>query len=408
MATNLTRYHDKVVGTGRSTHHLKRWQCQWSDRMNQKLLHTPEGVRDIYKEECERKLELEQRLKRVMISYGFEPVETPSFEFIDVFSSEVGTISSRELYKFFDREGNTLSLRPDFTPSIARAVCKYFAEEEFPVRLWYQGHAFINHSSYQGRAKESTHSGAELIGDESAGSDAEIVAMAAESMRAAGLEEFQISLGNVQFFSALAERAGLKDDEERELALLLHNRNSFGAEKFLQDLKLAKELQEAFTAMPSLFGGEEVLEKALSFAQKADAPKAVSSIRRLMEVSELLKAYEVDRYISFDLGMMSTYHYYTGIIFRGYTYGTGDAVVKGGRYDSLLKHFGKDLPAIGFAAVIDELMKALERQKIRLQAGEERTVLTYTQKNAMSVIKEACRIRRAGGAVVLKRMKEEE
>ena len=88
--------------------------------MSQKLLHTPEGVRDIYGKEYAGKLHVERQLRECIRLYGYEDIQTPTFEFFDVFSREIGTTPSKELYKFFDKEGNTLVLRPDFTPSIAR------------------------------------------------------------------------------------------------------------------------------------------------------------------------------------------------------------------------------------------------------------------------------------------------
>ena len=131
--------------------------------MNKKVLHTPDGVRDIILEECEQKHETEQRLLQVIASFGYRGIETPSFEFFDVFGREVGTTPSNELFKFFDRDGNTLVLRPDFTPSIARSAVRYFVDDEeeaAPVRLCYAGSTFINHSSYRGRLRESTQIGA--------------------------------------------------------------------------------------------------------------------------------------------------------------------------------------------------------------------------------------------------------
>jgi ATP phosphoribosyltransferase regulatory subunit len=77
----------------------------------------------------------------------------------------VGTTPSRELYKFFDREGNTLVLRPDFTPSVARCAAKYFRESSEPLRFCYEGSAFQNTANLQGKLHESTELGAELIGD---------------------------------------------------------------------------------------------------------------------------------------------------------------------------------------------------------------------------------------------------
>ena len=222
--------------------------------MIQKILHTPEGVRDIYNEECERKLALEEHLRQVLNSYGYRDIETPTFEFFDVYSREVGTISSRELYKFFDREGNTLVLRPDFTPSIARAASKYFMNEERPVRLCYLGNTFVNNSSYQGRLKENTQLGAELIGDTTPEADAEILAMAVESLQKAGLRDFQISVGHVQFFASLAKEAGLDEGTEEELKQLIRNKNNFGVEQLLSEANISEQLKEIFISLPALLG----------------------------------------------------------------------------------------------------------------------------------------------------------
>ena len=137
--------------------------------MKRQLLHTPEGVRDIYNDECEKKLILQDELLKVQKQYGYHPIQTPTFEFFDTFGREIGTTPSKDLYKFFDREGNTLVLRPDITPSIARCAAMYFGEEKMPIRLCYMGNTFLNNSSYQGRLKESTQLGAELLGDSKIG-----------------------------------------------------------------------------------------------------------------------------------------------------------------------------------------------------------------------------------------------
>lgn len=89
----------------------------------QRIFHTPEGVRDIYNGECSQKRKVQEKIHRVFHQYGYEDIETPTFEYFEVFSREVGTIPSKELYKFFDREGNTLVLRPDFTPVCIQSLC---------------------------------------------------------------------------------------------------------------------------------------------------------------------------------------------------------------------------------------------------------------------------------------------
>ena len=198
-----------------------------------RLIHTPEGVRDVYNQECTKKLYLENQIEQVFHAFGYQDIETPTFEFFDVFGREVGTTPSRELYKFFDRDGNTLVLRPDFTPSIARAASMYFMEETMPIRLCYRGSSFVNSSSYQGRLKESTQMGVELLNDDSAMADAEIIAMTVKVMLDAGLTDFQISIGHVGFFQALAEEAALAEDVLNELKELISIKNHFGAEELL-------------------------------------------------------------------------------------------------------------------------------------------------------------------------------
>ena len=151
---------------------------------------------------------MEAKLKSRLLLYGYEEIQTPSFEFFDIFNTERGTVSSREMYKFFDREGNTLVLRPDITPSIARAVSKYYAQESMPMRFCYLGHTFRNNSSYQGRLKEITQLGAELIGSSDAHADAEVIAVATELLLLSGLENFQVDGRSGRFFQSACRRGG--------------------------------------------------------------------------------------------------------------------------------------------------------------------------------------------------------
>ena len=163
--------------------------------INNDLLHTPDGMRDTYGEEMARKQSVIDRIKNRIHLYGYEDIQTPTLEFYDVFSSEVGTTPVRELYKLLDNEGNLLVLRPDFTPSVARCAAKYFMDEKRPLRFCYQGSTFSNTSDLQGKLKETIQMGAELMNDGSPQADGEMIAMLIESLLAAGLTEFQISVG---------------------------------------------------------------------------------------------------------------------------------------------------------------------------------------------------------------------
>ena len=351
-----------------------------------KLLHTPEGVRDIYNVECGKKLALEGRIKKVFHLYGYHDIQTPTFEYFDVFRKEIGTVPSNELYKFFDKDGNTLALRPDITPSIARAAATLFQDEELPIRLCYTGSTFVNHSNYQGRLRETTQMGAELMGDDSVEADAEMLALVIESMLTIGLKEFQLSVGNVDFFQSLIEDACLDEEAELRVRELINNRNYFGVEEFLDSIQVKRSSKEAFSALNELVGGIDILAQAKNIAPNS---KGVMAVKRLEKIYDTLKLYGVEKFVTFDLSMSGTYGYYTGIIFRGYTFGTGDAIVKGGRYDHLLEKFGKESASIGF--VIDELMNALIRQKVRIVYTRKNTLILYDegkQREAIALAKD--------------------
>ena len=368
--------------------------------MNQNLLHTPEGVRDIYGKEYAGKLKLEELIHGKLKSFGYQDIQTPSFEFFDVFSREIGTTPSKELYKFFDKEGNTLVLRPDFTPSMARCAAKYFMEETFPIQFCYSGNTFTNISSLQGKLCEVTQMGAELIGDGSVEADAEMIAMLIGCLKNAGLLQFQVTIGQADYFRGLCEAAGLTKETELALRENVSGKNIFGVEDILKQQHIAEEYREAFLRITELFGSVEVLHRA---EQLVSNERSLEAVERLKQLYELLTVYGAQQYVSFDFGMLSKYHYYTGVTFRAYTYGVGDAVAKGGRYDNLLKTFGKDAPAVGFVVVLDDLMTAMASQKLTVPVKENQALLVYEDAAFVKALARANTLRESGVCVELMR-----
>ncbi len=362
------------------------------------LLHTPEGVRDLYNGECARKLAVQSRISKTFHRYGYQDIETPTFEFFDIFQKERGSVSSREMFKFFDRENNTLVLKPDVTPAVARCVAKYFMDETVPVRLCYRERTFINNSSYQGRLKEITQTGVELVGDGSADADAEMLVMVIDALKSAGLKEFQVELGQMDFFRGLAEEAGMDEQTQETLRNLIEDKNHFGVEALLAEREMPDGLRRIFLRLPELFGGFEMLSE---LSRQIRNERSRQALERLMEVQKILETYGVAEYVSCDLGMLSNYGYYTGIIFKAYTYGTGEYIVTGGRYDRLLCQFGKDTAAVGFAIVIDQLMLALARQEVEIPTAGTQTLLLYEPEARKDAVILASELRGRGENVCL-------
>ena len=328
--------------------------------MYNKLLHTPEGFRDIYGSEYFKRQIVKNTLSETIKKYDYMNIDLPSIEYFDIFSSNIGTIPSNELFKFFDKEGNTLCLRPDFTPSIARVAATYFADHDDTLKFMYSGSTFVNSSDLQGKLKESMEVGCELIGDGSVQGDFEVISIVLDCAKALKIDDFQISIGNVEFFKGLCEEFVFDDKTEMDLRDMISNKNYFGAKGILDATDISGDIKQSILGISELYGSYDCLEKALEISGNG---RSRCAIERLMELYDLLKEDGRDKYISFDLGMLSKYNYYTGNVFRGYTYGSGDAIFKGGRYDKLLNEFGKDAPAVGFSANVDQLVSVISRNK---------------------------------------------
>jgi len=326
--------------------------------MYNKLLHTPEGFRDIYGSEYLKRQIVNNVLYDTIKKYKYMSIDMPAIEYFDIFSSNIGTIPSNELYKFFDKEGHTLVLRPDFTPSIARVAATYFADYADTLRFMYSGSTFVNSSDLQGKLKESREVGCELIGDGSVEADYEVISIILDCAKELKIEDFQISIGNVEFFKGLCKEYVFDEKTEEDLRDMISNKNYFGAKGILDSTDISEDVKDSILSISELYGSCDCLDKALTIANNDKSKDAISRLKKLYS---LVKASGREKYISFDLGMLSKYNYYTGIVFRGYTYGSGDAIFKGGRYDKLLNEFGKNSPAIGFAATVDQLVGVISR-----------------------------------------------
>ena len=365
----------------------------YTNRKVRELLHTPEGVRDSFGAEYHEKQETIRRIADRIHLYGYRDIQTPSFEFFDVFSNEIGTTPSKELYKFFDSEGNTLALRPDFTPSVARCAAKYFMDEKAPIRFCYQGNTFINTHNLQGKRKEMTQMGAELMNDGSSEADGEMISMLIESLLISGLKEFQISVGNVEYFRGLCESLDMSYEMEMQLREEISGKNYYAAENLLRGEKYDRKERDIFLRLQYFMNTVEELEKA---RDAAPGKRAGDAVQRLIDVWKVVDAYGLSRYVNIDLSLLSKYHYYTGVIFKGYTYGIGEPVASGGRYDQLLEQFGKRAPAIGFMLSIDSLMDAMHRQHIEGAPEPEIRQIYYTPATYREALSNAQEYRRNG------------
>lgn len=366
--------------------------------MSKVLLHTPDGVRDIYGKECSDRIIVTEKIHNRMKLFGYQDMDTPTFEFFDVFAEEINATDAKELYKFFDKEGNTLVLRPDFTPSVARCASKSMLDNGYPIRVAYQGKSFLNVSNLQGKLKENYNIGVELFNDDSVYADAEMIALLIESLKNTGLTDFQVSIGDADYYKGICEDAGIDDETEALIREQIVQKNYFAAESIMTERGIPDKYKDMLVKVSEFIGSDEALDNA---EKEVTNKRSLSAIQRLKRLYQVLEEYGCNQYVSFDLGMLSKFNYYTGVIFSAYTYGVGDAIAKGGRYDSLLGKYGKDVAAIGFVIILDDLMSALYRQNLDIEHEEAPICLEFDESTFEAKLKEAAELRKQGKKVAL-------
>lgn len=321
-------------------------------------LHTPIGLSDILPEECEKKREVENIINDVFVSMGYKEIETPAFEYYDVFSGGSGQISQENMFKFFDEKGRILTLRPDITTSIARVAATKLQDENLPIRLCYTGNVFRAEKTEGVRQREFTQSGIELLGSDTPNADAEVITAAIEALLAVGISDFQVEIGQVAFFNGLVEQAGLSHEDIEKLRERIECKDSLGIKELTEKLHLDDEIKSLMIALPELFGDLSVVDKADVSGLNPVSKAALDNIR---SIYRLLEGYGFEDVISIDLGMLQSIDYYTGSIFKCYTHGVGFPVCAGGRYNNLVGKFGKSMSAVGVAFGINRILSALRK-----------------------------------------------
>lgn len=207
-------------------------------------------------------------------------------------------------------------------------------------------------------------------------------------------------MGHAGFIRGLMEESGFSAEEIQEYKRLIANKNSFGVEEMIEEKDLSSRLKELLIRLPDLFGAEETLAYA---RERVSHPLALEALQRLETVQEILGIYGLEESVTFDLGMLSHYDYYTGIIFKAYTYGTGEAIVTGGRYDKLIQQFGKKSPAVGLAIVLDQLMNALASQHAEIPTETDGILILYRSASRREAVHLGNRYRNEGCRVMLMR-----
>ena len=362
------------------------------------ILETPYGTRDFLPREAAAKRTIENKLAKLFAEFGYEEVVTPTMEFLETLTKSGGLEIESNLFKMFDQNNRTLALHHEMTTPIARLAVSRLKNLPLPLKLSYNTSVFRFRKNQPERQCEFYQAGVELLGVSNAFADAEIIALAAQSLKVAGLKDFTICLGQVEFSNGLMEENNLSAAAKTEIKNAIERHNIVELEKFVDALQLDKAAADSLKKIPKLHGGFEILAKARALVKNK---KSLDALKNLEDIYTLAEIYGVADKIIFDLGIIRDFEYYTGMVFEAYAPGVGYSLAGGGRYDNMLKDFGSACPATGFALGIERILTACERQGIFNDFQAKNIYIGYNEKNIDAAIKKASELRAAGKTVEL-------
>lgn len=366
------------------------------------ITETPDGVTDILLEDAQLETCIEDKLRKVFRSWGFAEVITPMVEFYDVFRS--GGIDLEGIYKLSDPDGNILALRADLTTPVARVVATRLSGAPKPLRLYYIGNVFRLRETERGRRDELPQAGVELIGSGLPCSDAEVIAIAIESLERLGVGDFQINLGQIGFFQGLIEETPLSEAEAALIKEKIDRKDVVGLEETLKGCDLPKSKKELMVEISNLYGEEEAIDRAIALADNESSREAAEN---LGEIYRILGEYELSDRVVIDLGEVRGFGYYTGIMFEGFSRWSGFAILNGGRYDELISKFGYPCPAVGFAIDIARTKTILQRER-PIKLPQIDTLIRFTDDRRDEAYRMAKALRENGKLVELEAMERGE
>jgi len=351
----------------------------------------PPGTQILIGNAARRRRAVEAKVFSVFEGWSYEEIIPPMFDYFDVFIKGMGSDLEGRIYRFIDREGNVLALRPEFTSLLAKMAATRLSDYPRPVRLSYSGEVLRFEAPKGGQQREFAQIGIEQYGGSPTTSDVEVLLVCMESFEKLGIPDFQINLGSVDFFGGIFDRIDLPVGEVDELKEALNFKNQTGLERILDRLPFDEHRKKVLRSIPHLTGGPEVLVKARNLVRNDRSRQAID---HLEEIYSIFGELGLAEHLTIDLGEIRGFDYYSGILFRAYVPGLGFEVANGGRYDGLPAQFGRDTPAVGFSFSLDRLEQIVDEG---LGTGEDESRAAL----ATSSFEEARRFRSQGQKVKL-------
>ncbi len=310
----------------------------------------PEESIDAIMNNVSKLRDIENDLRHIFVEHGYLEVLMPSFEYVELYNDMDIGIDEEKMFQYINYEGKRVALRVDFTVPLARLYSSQ--KENGEKRYCYFGKVYRKEKRHKGRSSEFFQAGVELLGKAGVAGDLECLELVLETMQCLRLKTLRIEMGSAQFYNRLVE---IVDDEK--FVNILKRRDLSAMKDFVESHHFDSHLHDLLLMLPQAFGDIQVLYQVQSLI---DDPLLKEAIEECIHLYQQSKMKDI---LTFDLAMTPMMKYYTGIMLKGYSPYSAEPIMNGGRYDKLMNHFQRQVPAIGFSYDLSHILKVLEKEE---------------------------------------------
>ncbi|MCA9662280.1 MAG: ATP phosphoribosyltransferase regulatory subunit, partial [Myxococcales bacterium] len=316
----------------------------------------PPGARDLLPPVLRRRRRLQERALAVFEAWGYAPVATPAVEYFEVFGRGLTEAERQRCLRFIAPGAEEVEvLRSDVTPQIARLVAQRLRdrlEAGELIRLAYAADV-IRKPAAADEAAEEHQVGVELIGDRTAAGDAELVALADAVLDRCGVAGAVFDLAHVGVARSVLDDLEIGDALRRPLITRLARKDLAGLDAILGEAGASDAARAELRALASLHGSVDVIDRARAVLGAA-ARRSLDEIAAVVDAVRGVAPAVLER-LSIDLGEIRGHDYYSGLRLRVWAPGSPRPLLRGGRYDGLLRRYGVDAPATGLVIGLDDV-----------------------------------------------------
>ncbi len=336
----------------------------------------PRGTRDFLPEEMAKRRFVEKKMRDVAQSWGYGEIKTPTFENLELFTIKSGEGILGEIYNFKDKGDREIALRPELTAPVIRMYVEELQRSAKPLKFYYFDNCFRYERPQKGRFREFFQFGVEIIGSARPEAEAEVIAMAVEMLKCAGVQG-HLHVGNLYILRTLLK--DLEAEYQSKIMRFVDKKDDKGLEDFLDNIQAPNEIRDKLFRLKGLFG-ENAVHEARELLGDIEAISQFETLLKILDVYGL--EYKVD------LGIARGLDYYTGMVFEIYCkeLGAQDQVCGGGSYRLAQLFGGEDTPSTGYAIGFDRIMEVCQ---VEYQPQIRVAVICFddTRKEAIKIAK---------------------